>query len=133
MALVSRASDVSIDTSGLAIGQVAGGIAGENIDAVAACYLKTSDGKWYMSNGTATGEAAEFVGFSARKALVGQPVTIVTAPARFRYAASGLGAGDKYFVAATAGRLDTAATTGGTVAVAQAVDDTDIRIISLGT
>lgn len=130
MALVNRATDASMDTStGMFAPQIAGLIAGENIDRCACCYIKTSDGKVFMSNGTAANEAAEFAGMSAKAAVAGRPVTLFGIGARFRYAASGLGPGDKYFVAATPGRLDTAATIGGTVPVAQAIDDTDIRLI----
>lgn len=130
MALVSRASDVSLDSStGMFAPQLTGLLAGEAIDAGAACYIKTADGKVYMSNGTAANEAAEFIGIAAAAASIGRAVTVFGLGARFRYAASGLGPGDKYFIAATAGRLDTAATTGGVNAVARAVNATDIVII----
>jgi hypothetical protein len=36
--------------------------------------------------------------------------------------------GDKYYIGATAGRLDAAATTGDAVGVAQAITSTDIRV-----
>ena len=130
MALVTRAADAGLDASqGIFAPTIVGLVAGENLDPVAACYIKTSDGKVYMSNGTAAGEAAEFAGFTAKAIRAGRPVTLFGIGARFRYAASGLGPGDKYFVAATAGRLDTAASIGGTVPIAQAVTDTDIRVI----
>jgi hypothetical protein len=47
---------------------------------------------------------------------------------RFNYA-TGLTPGDKYYIGATAGRLDTATTTGDSVGVAQAITSTDIRVI----
>lgn len=108
--------------------QVTGLYAGEILLAGAPCYIKTSDGQAYMSNGTAANEAAEIVGFTARVCQIGEPVTLFGAGARFHYAASGLAPGDFYYIAATAGRLDTVATTGDAVGVAQAVSATDIRV-----
>lgn len=129
MGLVTRASVASLDAStGMYAPQVAGLLAGEAIDAAAPCYLKSSDGKVYMSNGTAANEAAEVVGFSARAVAVGEPVTLFGKGARFHYG-SGLTPGDRYYIGATAGRLDTAATTGDAVGVAQAITATDIRVI----
>lgn len=129
MALVTRDSAASMDAStGMFAGQITGLVAGEALDVAAPCYIKSSDGKVYMSNGTAANEAAEFVGFTPRAAVAGEPITLFHIGARFRYG-SGLTPGDKYFLGATAGRLDTAATTGGTVALARAVTSTDIVVI----
>ena len=128
MALITRASDAQIDmSSALYAAQIPDLVAGEDLDVAAPCYIKSSDGKIYMSNGTAANEAAEVVGFSARAVKSGQPVTLFGKGARFRYG-SGLTPGDKYFIGATAGRLDTAATTGDAVGVAQAVTAKDIRV-----
>jgi hypothetical protein len=115
-------------STGMFAPQITGLIAGENIDSAAPCYIKSSDGKVYMSNGTAANEAAEIVGFSPRAAKTGEPLTLFGDGARFHYS-SGLTPGDKYFIGATAGRLDTAATTGDAVGVAQAITATDIRVI----
>lgn len=129
MALLARASDVSLDTSsGMFAPQIAGLLAGAAIAAGDALYIKSSDNRLYPSNGTAANEAAEFVGMAAAAASAGEPVTAFGIGARFHYG-SGLTPGDKYFIAATAGRLDTAATTGGVNAIARAVDTTDIVII----
>jgi len=103
--------------------------AGEDLLAVAPCYLKTSDGLVYMSNGTAADEAAEFVGFTPKSYKAGQSVTLFGIGARFKYAAFSGQVGNKLFIAATAGRLDTAATTGDAVGVAQVINATDIRVI----
>jgi hypothetical protein len=135
MAVLTKDSVVSLDaSSGMFAPQIPDLLAGEAIAAGDCCYIKTADGKLYRSNGTAAAEAAEFVGLAARAAAVGQPVTVFGLGARFHYAAAGtLGPGDKYFVSATPGALDTVATIGGTVAVAQAINDTDIRVIHAGT
>jgi hypothetical protein len=85
-----------------------------------------------MSNGTAANEAATFFGFTLAPSAIGQPVTIFGIGARFRYG-TGQTIGTKLFVAATAGALDTAATTGGTVAIARFITATDITVISAGT
>lgn len=129
MALVTRDSAASMDAStGMFAPQLTGLLAGEAIDAVACCYIKSADGRLYMSNGTAAGEAAEFVGISAAPASVGEAVTVFGLGARFRYGTA-LTPGDKFFVAATPGRLDTVASIGGTVQVARAITATDIVVI----
>lgn len=129
MSLVTRAATAQMDVStGQFAPQITGLVAGEDLDAAAPCYIKSSDGKVYMSNGTAANEAAEVVGFTPRAVKSGQPVTVFGKGTRFHYG-SGLTPGDKYYVGATAGRLDTAATTGDAVGVAQAITATDIRVI----
>jgi len=126
MALVTIASDFSIDANTAKhASQVPDLVAGEAILAGAACYVK-SDGKIWMSNGTAANAASSFVGFAARAAAAGQPITVYGPGTRMRYAASGLTPGTKLFLGTTAGRLDTAATTGDAVGVAWAVSATDI-------
>ena len=128
MALITRASTASMDAStGMFAPQITGLVAGEALDVAAPCYIKTSDGKVYMSNGTAANEAAEFVGFTPRAVAIGEPVTLFGVGARFSYG-TGLSPGDRYYIGATAGRLDSAATTGDAVGVAQAITATDIRV-----
>lgn len=128
MALVTRVTTASMDAStGMLAAQIPDLIAGEDIDLVAPCYIKSSDGKVWMSNATSANEAAEVAGFSARAAKTGQPVTLFGKGTRFKYG-SGLTPGDVLFLAATAGRLDTAATTGDAFGVAQVITATDIRI-----
>lgn len=132
MALVTLATSPgpSMDAStGELAPQITGLTAGEDLLAVAPCYIKTSDGKVYMSNGTAANEAAEFAGFTPRATKSGQPVTLFNLGAQFRYGAFSGQAGDLLYIGATAGRLDTAATTGGVVAVAQVLDTERIRCI----
>ncbi len=129
MSLVTRSSSASIDTvTAMKAPQITGLFAGEDLDIAAPCYIKSSDGKVYMSNGTAATEPAETVGFSARAVKSGEPVTLFGKGVRFQYGSS-LTPGDVYYIAATKGRLDTAATTGDAVGVAQAITSTDIRVI----
>lgn len=129
MALVTRAATASMDVSTMQFApQITGLVAGEVLDICAPCYIKSSDGKVYMSNGTAADEAAEFIGFNSRAvAAIDQPVTLYGVGTRMSYGTS-LTPGDRYFIGATAGRLDTAATTGDAVGVAQAITSTDIRV-----
>lgn len=132
MALVTRVAQASADTSNLRrTSEISGDeYAGEALDAVAACYKKASDGLWYMSIGTAVNEAARCMGFTARATALGQAVTIYRLGARFRYG-TGLTIGGLLYVAGTAGRLDTAPTTGGLVGIAEVISATDIQIIAM--
>lgn len=129
MALVTRAATASIDTiQAQKVPSIAGLYAGEDLAVAAPCYIKSSDGKVYLANGTAANEAAEVVGWTARAAKSGEPVTLYGRGARFNYG-TGLTPGDIYFLGATAGRIDTAATTGDAFGIAQAITATDIRVI----
>lgn len=130
MALVTRSTEASADTRSLMkADQIAGDLfAGEDLDAAAPCYIKAADGLVYMSNGTAANEAAGTDGFTPRAVKEGQPVTLSGKGSRFRYG-SGLTPGAKLYIGATAGRLDTAATTGDAVGVAKVINATDIRVI----
>lgn len=129
MALITRSANASMDTSQakqLLAGEV---FAGENLDAAAPCYIKSSDGKVYMGNGTAANEAAEIVGFTPRAYQAGEPVTLFGQGTRFRYG-SALTPGDVYFLAATAGRLDSVPTAGDSNGMAVVVSATDIVVLS---
>jgi hypothetical protein len=131
MATVAR-SGASYDASTSAFClHIAGLLAGEAISAGDALYIK-SDGKLWKSNGTAATAPAAFIGLAAGDADSGEAVTAYGVGSRWRYDKAGsLTPGAKYYVSATAGRLDTAATTGGTVAVAEAVSTKDIILIAV--
>lgn len=132
MALVTRVS-VNLDASTAQFApQISGLVAGEDILIGAPVYIKAADGKLYNSNGTAADEAAKVDGFACRDALSGQALTIYGKGTRFRYGAN-LTPGANLYLAATAGRLDTAATTGGTVPIARVIDTTDIRVTNDAT
>ena len=127
MAVVARDANAGMDAStAMVLPNIAGLIAGANL-VVGPCYIKAADGLVYNSDGTAANEAAKIDGFCWRAALAGQPITLLAKGARLRWG-SGLTPGQDLFIAAVAGGLDSAATTGGTVAVARAINDTDIRI-----
>lgn len=127
MADLTKSAQANIDAStGMFAGQKTGNLyAGEDLGAVVPCYIKASDGKVYQSNGTAANEAAKFDGFTPVAFLSGEPVTLFSAPARFRYG-TGLTIGADLFISATAGKLADAATTGGVRAIARVITATDI-------
>lgn len=127
MALITRSTTASLDKN-QAVQASAGLLAGEALDLVAPCYIKSSDGLVYMSNATAADEEAEVVGFTARAVSIGQPVTLFGPGTRFSYG-TGLTPGDVLFLGATNGRLDSAATVGDTIGYARVESATDIVIV----
>lgn len=130
MALVTRGSNARVDASSAQFApQISGDLlAGEALDAVAPCYIKASDGKVYMSNGTAANEAAGCDGFTPRSYLAGEAVTLYGPGTKFEYA-TGMTIG-KLYIGATAGRLDTATTTGDATGVAKAITARIIQVRS---
>lgn len=130
MALVTKAPDASADAdSAIRTPHHIGGdlYAGVDIPALAPCYIKAADGKAYPSDGTAANEAAKFDGFTIKAYKAGQAMGLYGAGLMFKYSAPGtLTPGTDLFIAAGGG-LDTAATTGGTVAIARAINDRDVR------
>ena len=132
MAIVVRSTSASLDAGQKS--QVAAGnlYAGEDLDAVAPCYIKTSDGKVYMSDGVANNEAAEFIGFTARATRNTQPVTLFGQGSRFKYS-TGMSPGQILYIRDAdayygAGNLDTLATLGDTLGTAVALNATDILV-----
>jgi hypothetical protein len=129
MALVTISSAARVDASSAQFApQVSGDYtAGEALLACAPCYIKASDGLVYMSNGTAANEAAGCDGFTPRSYLIGEGgVTLYGPGTKFEYA-TGMAIG-KLYIGATAGRLDTAATTGDTTGVAKAITPRIIQV-----
>lgn len=130
MSLVTKASDASLDAaSAMYAPQRSGQTAGAALDAFAPCVIDTSDGLVYMCDGTAANARAQFDGFTARAYASGDTnVTLLGIGTKMRYA-TGLTPGQKLYMGTTAGRLDTATTTGDAVGVAKAVSATVIRVI----
>lgn len=131
MALVTRSNSAHMDATTAQKAPWLSGdlIAGEDLDPVAPCYIKASDGKVYMSNGTAANEAAGTDGFTPTSYKAGQPVTLFGKGTRFGYADADLTPGQVLYIAATKGRLDTSPTTGDDKGVAKAINKSDIRIV----
>ena len=125
MALIAKSGTPSLASPHPTGGDLIRGLkAGEAIAAGDVCYI-AADGSVMRSNGTAADVKAVAVGIAAGATSSGEAVTLFRNVA-FHYG-SGLTPGAAYHVAATAGRLDTAATTGGLVPVARAIDDTRIQ------
>lgn len=124
MALVTRLATAHIDASTAMFQPALSGdkIAGEDIDPVAPCYL-AADGKYYMCNGTAAGVTARVAGWSFKRVKLGQPMDLCPGLGTVASYGSGLTPGAILFLATTKGRLDTVATTGDAVGVAQVLED----------
>lgn len=132
MALVTPNSGITVETiSAKHANQISASlrlIAGEALLAAAPCYIKASDGKVYMCNGTAANEAAELDGWTAMAYAAGDPVSLWGRGIVFEYS-TGMASGATLYMGTTAGRLDTAATTGDAVGVARTINATHIRVI----
>lgn|SRR5690242_6706963 len=101
-------------------------IAGEAIAQGDACYIK-SDGKAWLATGAAANAAAVVDGFAMSDCVAGDAVTLVFG-ITINYG-SGMTPGTAYYLSGTtAGGLDTATSTGGTVVVARAVDATRLYV-----
>jgi hypothetical protein len=129
MATITRSTSASLDSAGgMFVIQRSGNIyAGEALDLVSACRIHT-DGLIYMADGSAADAEARFIGMTPKSYLSGEAVTLYGIGARFRYA-TGMTPGARLFLSATDGRLDDAATTGGTLCIAIALNATDIEIV----
>jgi hypothetical protein len=101
-------------------------VAGEALVAGDVVYVK-SDGKLWKANGTAANAAALAVGMVLLPSSVGEAATPVFGCC-VNYA-SGMTPGARLYVSATAGKLDDAPTTGGTVPFAIVWDATQIYIL----
>jgi hypothetical protein len=132
MSLIVRGAKCSPDTNtAMFAEQVSGDLfAGEAIIVGSPCYIKSSDGKVYNTNGTAANEAAKCDGFAGATYAAGEAITLLGRGTRFNYG-SGLTIGANLYAGATAGRLDDAPTTGGTIVIARVVTSTDIRVFNL--
>jgi hypothetical protein len=101
--------------------------AGEALGACDACYIKTSDGKVYRSDGSAAAAAAKVRGFTAISAKTGQATSLYS-QINFAYGTA-LTPGASYYLSGTIlGGLADAASTGGTGEIAFAIDATRIRV-----
>lgn len=110
---------------------IVGLLAGEDIAAGDACRINAADGRVYRASGAAANANARVSGFAFVPASAGDAVTLVT-NGNFRYAAA-LTIGALYFLSGTvAGGLADAASTGGTKAIAYAIDATRVRLLPGG-
>jgi hypothetical protein len=127
MASISKSGTVSISTPAPdAEHSVSGLYAGAQLYAGDACYISSSDGKVYQSNGTAANAAAVVDGFAAGDVPAGEAVTLYYG-VRFRYG-TGLTPGSFVYLDTVAGGLSTVATTGGTAPIGRVIDTTRIDL-----
>lgn len=132
MALVTVSSVAGLDASSgmyapqISDGLLAGADIGSASQAVTPCYI-AANGTVLPCDGTAADLKARLAGFAARFTKSGEPVTLFGIGTKFEYS-TGMTPGAILYLGATAGRLDTAATTGDAVGVAQAVTATMIRV-----
>ena len=124
MALVTRSASAHLSAGDAMFAQQGSGDfeAGEALDVIAPCYIATT-GKIYMCDGTGRCQSR-----SSRvdpKASGAKNVTLhVGGGIRYNYVSgTALTPGAKLYIGATKGRLDTAATTGDAVGVAQVEPD----------
>lgn len=132
MALIARTARVNFDANSVVYApQISGNLyAGENIDAGAPCYI-AADGLVYMSDATANNIKAHCDGFAPVMRKTGEPLTLYGPGAVFRYSDGLLTPGETYYLAATKGRLDSAATTGDASGIVRAIDTVHIRVLRL--
>ena len=104
---------------------ISGLLAGEAIAAGDACYIK-SDGKVWLSDGSAADALAKVDGFAAKAAAVGEAVTLVF-DVNFRYGA-GMTPGARIYLSVNPGAIADAASTGGSAPIGFVVDATRIRV-----
>jgi hypothetical protein len=133
MATVAK-SYVGVDTNSIMyIPQVSGDIfAGEAIDAGAACYIKASDGKAYMSTGTAVNEAAKVDGFSVKPYGIGEAVTLFQIGTKLHWCKTpSLTIGADLYLDTTKGQLSDTPTTGGLKPIARVYRTTHIQVRAL--
>jgi hypothetical protein len=122
MALLTISSKASAEVGSIQRSAQFIGTAGEDIALAAPCYM-ASDGTIKQADGTAANVKAVLLGFAVRQANSGEPVTLHGQGSIFYYTDSAQTPGVKLYIGATAGRLDTATTTGDAVGVAQVLAD----------
>jgi len=108
--------------------QINGLVAGEAIAAGDLVYIN-ADGKVWTADGGAADAEAKVRGMVLQAAVVGDGVTVLRGVV-VRYAAA-MAPGTSYFLSATKGALADAASVGGTVEIAYAIDATRIFLKNL--
>jgi hypothetical protein len=129
MALITKGSNLRIDAASAQFApQISGDLfAGEDLGALDLCYIKQADGLVYRSNGTAATEPASFDGVTPQAYLSGAAVTLYGPGTKMEYA-TGMTPGIRVYIGATAGRIDTAATTGDAVGIGETLTARVIQI-----
>ncbi|OLD63745.1 MAG: hypothetical protein AUF65_01170 [Chloroflexi bacterium 13_1_20CM_50_12] len=127
MAAIAKSGSPSLSTAiPPTTNSLSGLYAGEAIFSGDPCYIKTSDGKVYRSNGTAANAAAVVDGFAMADCPIGEALSLYWG-VNMRYGA-GLNPGTFAYLDTTAGGLSDAPTTGGTVPIGRVIDSTRIWV-----
>lgn len=110
MAAITKVGTPTISTLTVEVRKLSGLVAGEDIGAGDACYIKASDGKIWKSIAAAINAASKVRGYAAKEAKAGEPCTLVW-DVRFNYG-SGLTPGASIYLSeVTAGALADAVST----------------------
>jgi hypothetical protein len=109
---------------------IVGLVAGEAINIMDACYIK-SDGKVWLATGAAATAPARVRGFAMGGAAINEPVTLIHGVNVGSYAAAMTPGADLYLSGTVPGGLADAASTGGLSPIAFAISATKIRLLSL--
>jgi len=126
MAAIAKSGTPSLASVTTQNESLAGLVAGEDLGAFDACYIK-SDGKVWKSTGAAANAAAKVRGFAAQAVKAGEAITLYRNP-RVRYGAGLTPGVDVFLSGTTAGGLVDAASTGGTAPIGYVVDATRIQL-----
>lgn len=110
--------------------QISGLVAGEDLDAFDACYIKSDDGKVYKSTGAAANAAAKVRGYAAQDYKSGESGVTLYFGVRVRYGTSLTPGTNLYLSGTNAGGLADSASTGGTAPIGYVVDATRVQLDS---
>jgi hypothetical protein len=129
MAAVTKSAKASADATTMMIApQITGLLAGEPIPPCSPCEIR-ADGRAWRASAAAADTHAAVAGWCPKQVQTGQPVTLFGVGLVMKYSDGLLTPGQRLYLAAAApGALDTAATVGDAVGLAQAIDANNIRV-----
>lgn len=129
MATITRVTNRSLASTLLPPHKRLSGLkAGEALTRLDACRI-ASDGLVYKASGAAANANARVRGFADDDTAIGEAVTLLN-DGLVAYG-SGMTPGEDLYLSATAGQLDDAATTGGTVPIAFVFNATTLMLLPL--
>lgn len=131
--LIVKSANASFDAStGMVAPQVSHRILGEDVSSAVTPLEMRADGLLYRANGAAANSSTRIFGWSTRAGKAGQTMTVYGLGAVAKYADGTLVPGSLLFLGtiggAGVGTLSSTASVGDAVGLAQAIDDSNIRI-----
>lgn len=127
--VVVKSADADFDAStGMVAPQVSQKVLGADIASKVMPLRMAADGLLYPASAAAANANARVFGWSTRRGKIGQPMAVYGVGAVAKYSDGGLTPGAIYYLGETVGTLSSIATTGDAVGIAQAIDDSNIRI-----